>query len=510
MIELPSLYDHQVEFIDAGRAALRRHRAVILQAPPGTGKTRCAKWIIGNTLNKPKTEKQSGFSLFTVHRRSLVDNASESFNESPELPHGLIMSGRETNWRHGVQVASIDTLLSWYVEGGEYQVETTFDLILFDETHSHVAKLVKFLRAHDAKRQELGLSPCFVIGLSATPEAKELSSLFGSIVQGPKTEWLIDKGYLSSFRYVQGKSCDAGKLIKRAGEYTAKSQDAAMLGLSGDLVRDWQRFASERPTVGFFHRLSYAMEAKEKLCAAGVRAAYVDGATDDDERRRLFRDLGNGSVQYLCNVGVVERGTNIPSIACVQLCLSIGSRKRYLQMIGRGSRTAEGKEDCLVIDHGQNIRGKNNHGFFEDDHEWTLDNSDKATSDHEGRPAIECPMCQRIYRGGACACGYEPTVKERVSQGLEFDGTELVEIKRTEQKPKKQKTNEQIMISALYMAHRSGKTWKQCMGIAYGVAKKQGTRFRVPKEVTIGGRTLKMLPYGHEDQNRRVRQIYDI
>lgn len=511
MIELPTLYPHQTTVIEDVRRAMARHRAVILQAPPGMGKTRSAKWIVGNTLNRDVPAKQSGNVLFAVHRRSLVDNASDSFLESPELPHGLIMSGRETDWSQRVHVASIDTLLSWYVEGGEYQVDQTFDLVVFDECHSHVSKLIKWLKPHDEKRKELGLMPAFVLGLSATPEAKELPTLFGSIVQGPRTEWLIKQGFLSPFRYVRATQGQLDRLVKRAGEYTSASQDEAMKGLAGDLVRDWKKWGQGRPTVGFFHRLSYAQEACNLLRSAGVSAAYVDGSTPDEERRRLFRDLGDGSIEYLCNVGVVERGTNIPEIACVDLCLSIGSLSRYLQMIGRGSRTAEGKTDCLVIDHGGNIRGKNNHGFFEDHVDWILDNSKKVTKDHEGRPSIECPSCQRIYRGGSCVCGYEPTKAERKSQGLDFDGSELVEIKRTETKnqPKKQ-TCEQIMISALYMAHRSNRTWKQCLGIAYEIARKQGTKMKVPREVTIGGRSLMMLPYGHPDQNRRVKHLYDI
>ena len=95
-IELPTLYDHQSTMRDDIRAALAKHRRVILCAPPGTGKTRLAKWVMGSFANREKRDGESGRAIFAVQRRGLVQNASDSFGEEPELPHGIIMAGRET------------------------------------------------------------------------------------------------------------------------------------------------------------------------------------------------------------------------------------------------------------------------------------------------------------------------------------------------------------------------------------------------------------------------------
>ena len=171
MIELPSLYPHQEDLRDRTRESLARNGRVILCAPPGMGKTRTAKWILGSAANRERRESQSGFSLFTVHRRGLVDNAANSFSEAPYLPHGVIMSGRQTNWKKRTQVASIDTLLAWFIQENVYHIDYTFDLIVWDEAHSHHPKFARFLERHDAKREELGLPPAYVIGLTATPHA---------------------------------------------------------------------------------------------------------------------------------------------------------------------------------------------------------------------------------------------------------------------------------------------------------------------------------------------------
>lgn len=518
MIALPDLYPHQEDLRDRVRAALAKHRRVILTAPPGVGKTVISKWILGATANREPGPDQSGHSLFAVHRRGLVDNASDSFNEEPRLRHGVIMSDRKAAYGARVQVASIDTLLSWFIEGGQYDTSVTFDLIVYDETHAHLSKLAKFLQHHDAYRKSLGLHPAYVIGLTATPEAKGLADVYREIVLGPPTQWLIDNRFLSPFRYFRATQGQLGLLIRRGGEFTEESVSKAMAGLSGALVRDWKRFAEGRPTVGFFPRRQHAQEAQLLLEEAGLRVAYVDGDTEDDTRKRIFWELNNHRIDYLCNVQVLERGTDIPAIQCVQLCTSVGSVSRWRQMIGRGSRTDDGKRkngpdvpaktDCIVLDHGGNLLNSRGLGFFEDDPLWSLDRSTKGVGEVAVRTTIECPNCQAVYRGGKCRnCGYEPTKEQRLSRGLEFDGSEMREVTKKD-RPKKQKSAEDLMLQALYAAGRSGRTWKQAVGMFLGMAKKQGTKYRVPKRIQVGDHTYRMLPFGHPASGERVRTLF--
>ncbi len=501
MITLPDLYPHQEDIRDRARAALKEHRRVILTASPGFGKTRIAKWILGAAANRGG----DGRSLFCVHRRGLVDNAIGSFAEDPELSHGVIMSGRPTAYGNPVQVASIDTLISWFIEDGKYETDITFDLIVWDEAHSHHPKFAKFLSYHDKRREELGLGRAYVIGLTATPQATGLADVYKEIVSGPTTAWLIEHNFLAPFRYFRGKQGQLGKLVKRGGEFTKDSEAAAMDGLAGDLVRDWKRFAVGRPTVGFFPRRAHAQDAMRVLQAAGLRVEYVDGNTPDTEREVIYKCLNEHRIDYLCNVQVVERGTDIPRIGCVQLCVAIGSLVRYLQMIGRGSRVHPYKTDCLVLDHGGNcVR----HGLFTDDPQWSLDITTKEAGEVGTRPTIECPRCQAIYRGGTCsACGYEPTATERRSQGLEFDGSELSEYVPTSKIPSVQAPG-QLMVSALYKAGLSGRTWKQCFGIFKKLNEQQGTNHRIPSAVTVGEHQYRMLRYGSSDANRRVSVLF--
>jgi len=105
-------------------------------------------------------------------------------------------------------------------------------------------------------------------------------------------------------------------------------------------------------------------------------------------------------------------------------------------------------------------------------------------------------------------CGYEPSPRERRSQGLDFDGRELREVKREEKKTTV-KSAEDLMVSALYKAGRSGLTWRQCVGIIFKrECEKQGTPHRVPRYVSVGGHRYEMIRYGSDDANRRVAMLY--
>jgi superfamily II DNA or RNA helicase len=508
MIELPVLRPYQIEIANELRSALKDLRSVIACMPPGGGKTVLSKYILGSYMCRAKKENESGKCAFMVHRRGLVENASDSFNSYPSLHHGVIMSGIETSSDMALQVASIDTVNSWYVDKSSYKTDFTYDFLVFDEIHSQVSKFRTFLNAHNAKRAELGLSEPFVLGLSATPQHKELNKMFKRIVNGPAPAWLIENGYLSQFRYFQGTKGNL-KLLKKSGDdYTEESVAAAMEGLTGDLIRDWKKLAEGRATIGFFPRRSQAQEAMQMLRDNGIDAYYVDGETDDEERRSLFSRLNNGDIQYICNVGVIERGTDIRRVGCVQLCTAIGSVVRYRQMVGRGSRVHPDVPDCIVLDHANNIR---KHGFFEDDIAWTLEWGERPAKTHQPKATVECPQCAAVYRGGKCrSCGYEPVKKGLKSDNLEFSGGELKEVKKEkkEKKEKKKKTNEQMMISALYRASKKGATWGQAWFYAKTDAENQGTTFITPARFFIAGRWFKTIPYGDDNSTRKVRDLY--
>jgi len=98
----------------------------------------------------------------------------------------------------------------------------------------------------------------------------------------------------------------------------------------------------------------------------------------------------------------------------------------FVQIVGRGLRTAEGKSDCLILDHSDNhVRL----GFVTDIHHESLDRGSarKAAKTRAASLPKPCPSCTFLKppRVHQCpSCGFKPVAQAAVHC---YDG-ELVEI----------------------------------------------------------------------------------
>jgi DNA repair protein RadD len=104
---------------------------------------------------------------------------------------------------------------------------------------------------------------------------------------------------------------------------------------------------------------------------------------------------------------VFTTGFDVPQVDLLALLRPTLSTGLYVQMIGRGTRKAEGKRDCVVLDFAGNVM---RHGPVD-----CVDiNNVKTKSDARVEPgtvrAKECPDCRELNAVNATvctACGYE-------------------------------------------------------------------------------------------------------
>ena len=82
------------------------------------------------------------------------------------------------------------------------------------------------------------------------------------------------------------------------------------------------------------------------------------------------------------------------------------------------------------------------------------------------------------------------------------------EVVRKDKSAPMGRTAEELMVSALYQAGRSGRTWKQAVGIYKRLNEKQGTSHYVPSTVVVASRRYKMIRFGSDDCSRRVSQLF--
>ena len=84
------------------------------------------------------------------------------------------------------------------------------------------------------------------------------------------------------------------------------------------------------------------------LIEHGFKAAEVNGNSED--RAEILADFEKGKYNVLCNSMLLTEGWDCPSVDCIIVLRPTKVRSLYSQMIGRGTRLAEGKDHLLILD----------------------------------------------------------------------------------------------------------------------------------------------------------------
>ncbi len=146
------LRDYQTKVVDETMAALAEGLRVLLVAPTGSGKTIIFCEIIKRFIAEDKSV------IVLAHRRELIDQCADKLNRF-DVPHSILMAGREFSLFPDVVVATIQTLAS-RMRRKDYRAPSA-DLIVIDEAHRSRAE--SYVRVVE-------LCPdAMVLGVTATP-----------------------------------------------------------------------------------------------------------------------------------------------------------------------------------------------------------------------------------------------------------------------------------------------------------------------------------------------------
>lgn len=319
-----------------------------------------------------------------------------------------------------------------------------------------------FHKAHQDWMDEADPGTVF-IGLSATPWRKGLVDYFDRMIVVETTYGLIQKGYLSPFRAFAPSVPDLSDVKIVAGDYHEGQLGAAMNKpkLIADVVTTWLEKAERRKTLVFAVNCAHAQALQAQFLAAGVRTGYVDAYTKVEGpggREELVDKLRTGELEVICNVGTMTTGVDAPFVSCISMARPTRSEMLYLQIVGRGLRTAPGKENCLVFDHSDTIArlGMPDEIYY-DSFPWEPEEQQKAAGRKEALPKA-CPQCafMKPARVLKCpACGFETAPKSKIA----CEEGELAEI-GSKRKPKEQadmETKQRWYSGLIWIARDRGK-----------------------------------------------------
>ena len=221
-----------------------------------------------------------------------------------------------------------------------------FEYIIFDEVHQAVEQTEKIINKINKTAK--------IIGFTATPYNKELKKIFDNIDFQRDIYSMILNDYLCEPKAILVQSKTNLSHIKIvAGEFNLKELEEAVNNDNRNqlIVKSYLEYAKHRKsTLVFASGIAHCNSIKEEFKRNGINCESIDSTMDKDSRENIIESFTSGKVPVLVNVAVLTTGFDHPETDCIILCRPTKSRILYEQIIGRGLRTSEGKDDCLIID----------------------------------------------------------------------------------------------------------------------------------------------------------------
>ena len=363
------LFDYQEDMVKRVQEAFRHHDSVMVQMPTGTGKTYLLAALVGLFLKEEV--------WVVAHRRELVSQIKDTLEK-------FFSSLKSTS----IKVISIQWLSRHYGE-----MEEKPGLIVIDEAHHALAETYAEVMNAYPKAKKLGLT--------ATPyrlNGKGFTDLFDTLLCSWSMERFIAEGRLSLYDYYSIKPDSAAQLQidslqKRGadGDYQQKELNEVM-DVKPSLKRlclTIKEYVPGKKGIVYAISIQHAEHIAEFYRENGIKAVAISSKTPLAERQELIERFKASSllsslnstsdeIEVLVSVDLFSEGFDCPDVEFIQLARPTLSLAKYMQMVGRGLRVAEGKEYCVILD---NVGLYKRFGLPSVDRDWQ--------SMFEGRTSLE-------------------------------------------------------------------------------------------------------------------------
>ncbi len=174
--------------------------------------------------------------------------------------------------------------------------------------------------------------------------------VWNRIVYNINNRELVDRGYLAPLKYYSRTCIPHLKIpINKANtDFDLDAYTELLTPYETQIIDSIAKATQHRKAVLVF---CSSLAQAERMSSALIGSEWVSGATPNKERDRIIREFKEGKIKAVFNVGVLTTGFDFPELDCIYLLRPTRSLALYYQMLGRGTRIAEGKEDCIVMDY---------------------------------------------------------------------------------------------------------------------------------------------------------------
>ncbi|MGA0178870.1 MAG: DEAD/DEAH box helicase [Burkholderiaceae bacterium] len=347
------LRQYQQAALSAGLQSLGRGNNPVLQLATGTGKS----IIIAALLEHARRAGQNAWAL--THVQQLVTQNAAAYRRYAQREPGVVCAAlNRKDAQSGPVYGTIQSM------SGMLERMPPPHLIVIDEAHRvphNVGEPTLYegvLRRYPAAQR---------LAMTATPWRMDNGVIYG---QGEEF-WFNDL----AFNYPVPRAVEDGWLSPLVGVETEVQLDVEDLGVqSGDFVQSeadalqterWlgavsrsllQLAAGRRHLAVYSPTIQAAQRAAQIIeQVTGWPTATLHSQLTPPERDATLRDYYAGHTRVLCSVDMITTGFDFPALDCIVCLRPTLSSSLWVQIQGRGTRLAEGKKNCLVLDYVGNL-----------------------------------------------------------------------------------------------------------------------------------------------------------
>ncbi|MDQ3080904.1 MAG: DEAD/DEAH box helicase, partial [Gemmatimonadota bacterium] len=407
----------------------------LIVAPTGSGKSVILGLLCSEAVEWPGTRV-----CVVTHRKELVEQDARAIIRMTQQRVGIYNAALGMKeLHHPVTVATIQSIYQRAPHADPW------DIIIVDEAHlvppESTTRYRRFLS--EARLQNPQLK---IVGLTATPYRmgsgllhEGSDALFDTIAYEITIPQLLEEGHLCEIISRGGlKQIDTSKVHVRGGEYVASelARAADDPDTTRTAVADIVRYgADRRGWLVFAAGVAHARHITDEIRSHGIAAELVTGDTPAAERTWILREYKEGRIRCLVSCEVLTTGFDAPHTDLLGMLRPTKSPVLYVQMVGRGMRPADGKDDCLLLDFAGVVL---EHGPVD---QVNVRSRGESNGGEPGEAPVKvCPDCQLYVAASArvCTCGHEfpfkltPELQPKAYAGAVLSHQRTQEVLRVE------------------------------------------------------------------------------
>jgi DNA repair protein RadD len=331
-------------------------KAPLVCAPTGSGKS-----LLISALTKWIIEHEKTRVIIAADVKELVlQNFETLIKFDPDIDSGVYSAGlKSRDLDNDAIVASIQSI---YRKG---KIMKNIGYLLVDEAHKlspeSTTRYQKFISDLKFKNNDL-----VVVGFTATPFrlgqgmlTDGTNAIFEKIVYDIPIQRLVDNKYLAPLVTKGGiGKIDLSNVRTTSGDYNAHDLEVAATDeyLTEAAVREIIAYGTDRRAwLVFAAGVKHAKYISSVFRKYGIKSYTVYGEMSSHTRYNIITQFKSGKIPCVINVNLLITGFDYPEIDLIALLTATKSPNKYVQALGRGMRVAPGKQNCLVLDYGNNI-----------------------------------------------------------------------------------------------------------------------------------------------------------